>query len=238
MREKQIQELELWNKYKMGHNESKKELLFSLKPIINSQVAKFRTSGLPVPAIELEGIRLTAKALETYDPSKAQLNTHVINNLKKLSRFVTSYQNIGHIPEPRALIIGKYNTLFENLTSDLGREPSVTELSDSMQISPAEIERLQIELRKDLSLDKSTDDDEVGFYMFARSEDMDPRKKEIIDFVYFDADDIDKKILEYTFGIGGAPKLKYTEVAQRLSISDNNLKRRKRKLANKIRELQ
>lgn len=235
---KQKQELELWNRYKMGNEDAKRELLYSLKPVINSQVSKFRTSGLPVPAIELEGFRLTAKALDTYDPQKAQLNTHVINNLKKLSRFVTSYQNIGHIPEPRALMIGKYNATYQNLKDDLNREPTILELADNMHVPPIEIERLQTELRKDLSLELPTDDeDEIGFYMYTRPEDVDPKKKQALDFVYFDVDNVDKKILEYTFGLSGTPKLKFNEIALRLKISDSTLKKRKKRLATQIKEL-
>jgi len=234
---KQIQELELWTRYKAGDEEAKKELIYSLKPLINSQVNRYKGSGLPLISIELEGIDIASNALDTYEPSKSQLNTHVVNNLKKLSRFVTGYQNIGHIPESRVFLIGKYNAIFENLSNDLGREPTIFELADAMSISPVEIERLQTELRKDLSMELAGDDEQKGFYMFARPEEEDPRAKQAREFVYFDADAIDKKILEYTYGIGGVPRLKFNEIIRRLKISDSNLKKRKKDLANRINEL-
>ena len=237
MQEKQIKELELWNRYKSGDNEAKKELIFSLKPLINSQVNKYRGSGLPPISIELEGIDIASNAIDTYDPSRSQLNTHVVNNLKKLSRFVTNYQNIGHIPESRVFLIGKYNAIFENLTADLGREPTVFEIADAMSIPPVEVERLQTELRKDLILEIPGEDDNKGFFMYARPEEEDPRFRQAREFVYFDADSIDKKILEYTFGLGGAPKLKFNEIVKKLKISDSNLKKRKKELAKKINEL-
>ena len=42
-------------------------------------------------------------------------------------------------------------------------------------------------------------------------------------------DNTDKKILEYTFGLHGAPKLKFNEIATKLHISDSNLKKRKKR---------
>jgi len=100
----QEQEMALFEKYRDGSITAKYKLLDSLNPIITSQVNKYAGSGLPPSALKLEAKRLTNKAIQSYDPNKAQLNTHVINNLKKLSRFVMNYQNIGHIPEPRVLI--------------------------------------------------------------------------------------------------------------------------------------
>jgi len=232
------QELELWNNYRGGNTAAKKELIGSLKPVVRSQVNRFKNSGIPISALELEGYRLTSHAIDTYAPEKAQLNTHVINNLKKLSRFVTTYQNVGHIPEPRALLIGKYTAIKSNLHNDLGREPTVEELSDALNISTVEITRLQTELRKDLSMElPSADEDAGGFYMYVRPDETDPRLQRALEFVYFDADPVNKKILEYTFGIGGTPLKKLNEIAKELNLSDSSLKRRKKKLAQEIKEL-
>jgi len=232
------QELELWSNYKSGNKEAKRELIGSLKPVVRGQVNRFKNSGIPISAIELEGYRLTSHAIDTYAPEKSQLNTHVTNNLKKLSRFVTTYQNIGHIPEPRALLIGKYNNIRSNLQDDLGREPTIEELADALSVSPVEITRLQTELRKDLSMEMpSAEEDAGGFYMYVRTDETDPRLKQALEFVYFDADPIDKKILEYTFGIGGTPLKKLNEIEKELNLSDSSLKRRKKKLALELKEL-
>lgn len=234
-------EIELFNKFKENNDlEAKKELLKSLTPLITSQANKFINSGLPPLAIKLEGIRLSSGAIDTYDPSKAQLNTHIINNLKKLSRFVTNYQNVGHIPEPRALMIGKYNTIYSNLNEDKGREPTAEELADSMQVPITEIERLQTELRKDLSLnlvdDENDSDDGTGFYQYI-SGDQNPKQKEAIEFVYFDSDPVEKKILEWTLGLYGNPILSTKDILTKLKLSDLELKKIKEKLAKEISEL-
>lgn len=231
-------EMDLYYRYKAGDQSAKTELISSLTPLILSQANKFNNSGLPTIAIKLEGQKLASQAIDTYDPSKAQLNTHVTNYLQKISRFVTNYQNVGHIPEPRALLIGKYNTITANLESDKGREPTTHEIADAMQINLAEVERLQTELRKDLSTSVIADDeDDSGFYEYISPMSYDPKMREAIDFTYFDADPTDKKILEYTLGLYGNPKRKGKEIAMALGISELELKRRRMDLAKQIKEL-
>ena len=238
MNEFKNKETELYNRYKQGDQNAKIELISSLAPLINSSVNKFNTSGLPPIAIKLEGQRLASMAIDCYDPNKSQLNTHVMNYLQKLSRFVNTYNNVGHIPEPRILLIGKYNNIKSNLEADKGREATLTELSDAMQLPILEIERLQTELRKDLSTTLiAEDEDDTGFYEYTENIGNDPKLKEAIDFVYFDADPVDKKILEKTLGLYGNIKVTGKDLTRSLFITDADLKKRKEKLAKEIKEL-
>lgn len=230
-------ERRLFQEYSAGSTTAKADLMQSLAPVIYGQVNKFKGSGLPDIALELEAKDLAYKAIDTYDPTKAQLNTHVTNSLKKLSRFVMNYQNIGHIPEPRILMIGKYNTIFDNLEAELGREPTVIELSDNLQVSIAEVERLQSELRKDLSMTLQDDDDDGGFYFYAETPGEDPAARQAIEFVYYDADPIDKKIMEYRFGLSGVRRLSSKDIALNLKMSPSALKKRELKIAKEIRGL-
>lgn len=236
---KKEKEFNLWKDYKStGDKQARKELIHSLKPLIRSQANKYKNSGLPLNTLELEGTRLAAQAFETYEPERSQLNTHVINNLKKLSRFTTNYQNIGHIPEHRALIIGKYNTIFSNLREEKGREPTIDELSDNLKISPAEVERLQTEQRSDLHMElQSSDSFGEGFSYYVSPNLEDPQQREAVQFVYFDANPIDKKILEYTMGLGGTPKKTNKEIKEALKLSESELKKRRENLAKQIKEL-
>lgn len=76
MSNKKDYEFGLWEDYKKGNKQAKKELISSLTPLIRSQTNKYKNSGLPYPALELEGRKLAASALDTYDPKQgAQLNT-------------------------------------------------------------------------------------------------------------------------------------------------------------------
>jgi len=232
-------ELQLFNKYKKtGDIKAKQELLSSLAPLINGQVNKYVNSGLPKLSIELEGYRLAGNALNTYNPELSQLNTHVTNNLKKLSRFVTDYQNIGHIPEPRALMIGQYKTVFNNLQDEKGREPTTVELADALNVSINEIERMQTELRKDLYMGNIAEgEDDIGFYEFVNPAEQTSAYKEALEFVYFDSDPIDKRIIEGYTGIYNKPKKKSKDLLKELNLTEAQLLTRRKKIAKNIKEL-
>lgn len=233
-------EKELLFKYKENKDpEIKRQLIFSLTPLIRGQVKKYTNSGLPYEALELEGKRLVGEAIEGYDPSfNVQLNTYATNHLRKLSRYTNQYQNVGQIPEPRALMIGKYETIFSNLESEKGREPTVAELSDAMQVSQREIERLQSERRNDLHMElPASDSSEGGFSYYIMPDIEDPKVREAVEFVYFDSSPVNKKIMEYTFGLGGTQKISSKDMKLKLSLTETELKKRKTEIANNIKSM-
>ena len=127
-------EFKLWEDWSSKEDyKARNELLTSLNPLLMKQVNKYNASPIPRTALETEARVLALNAFDSYDPSKAQLNTHVTNHLKHLQRFVLNYQNVGKIPESRGLAISKFQNIQSNLTEDLGREPTAIELADNLQ---------------------------------------------------------------------------------------------------------
>lgn len=236
--DKKQKEFDLWKKYKYDKDrEAKRELVSSLTPLIRSQVNKYRNSNIPYASLELEGKKLTSKAIDDYDPDKgAQLNTYVTTHLQKLNRFVNSYTNVGSIPEPRALLIGRYQTIYSNLEDEKGREPTIAELADALQVSQAEISRLQDELRSDLHMELPSED-EGGFFAYIAPRTTDPRLEEAVDFVYFDSDATNKKILEHTLGYNNRAKWTNKDIKDKLNLTQTELKKRQKNLAKEIKEL-
>lgn len=232
---KKEQELQLWKQWNEKQDKkARDELLTSLTPLLTKEVNKYKASPLPRTSIETEARMLALNAFNSYDPNKAQLNTHVTNHLKHLQRYVLTYQNVGKIPEHRGIAIGKYQTVKENLQEDLNREPTAVELADALQWSTAEVERMQRELRRDLSItSKEDDNDDLGGffdYSIKKSDSL----KDAIQLVYFDANYEDKKIIEYVFGIGGKQILAPKEIAQKLHKQEAYIKQRLKAIAIEI----
>ena len=229
-------ELKLWEDWsKNGDRFARDQLLRSLGPLLNKEVSKYAASPLPRTALETEARILALKAFETYDPTKSQLNTHVTNHLKHLQRYVLTYQNIGKIPEHRGIAIGKYKNTFDNLSEDFNREPTEVELADSLGWSLPEVERMQLELRNDLNIVARDDssDEQGGFFDYSQDS-SNSKLKDALMLVYYDADSEDKKILEYSFGIGGGKQKKISEIAPLIHKSDSYVKRHLKQLARDI----
>ncbi len=233
--ERKDQEMELWKRWNTGQDkQARDELLTSLTPLLTKEVNKYKASPLPTSAIATEARMLALNAFKSYDPSKAQLNTHVTNHLKHLQRYVLTYQNVGKIPEHRGIAISRFQNVRENLAEDLNREPTEVELADALQWSPAEVERMQSELRSDLSISSNSDDgDEMGGFFDYTLKSTDTLK-EAIEFVYFDSSAERKKLLEYTFGIGGSVILAPKEIAKKMFKTENYIKVQLKLLAKEI----
>lgn len=230
------QELQLWSDWNSHRSHSaRNKLLKSLDPLLHKQVNKFATSPIPRTALETEARMLALNAFDTYDPTKAQLNTHVTNHLKHLQRYVLNYQNVGKIPEHRGLAISKFQNTNSNLNEDLGREPNATELADALSWSVPEVERMQSELRADLSIRQLDDDDEGGFFDYTMSQSS--TLDDAIEFIYYDSSEEDKKILEYMFGIKGERKLPVSEIALQLNKTETYVRTRLKNIALKIKEI-
>ena len=224
------QELKLWQEWHDNKSRSSRnKLLRSLDPLLYKQVNKYVASPIPRTALETEARMLALNAFDTYDPSKAQLNTHVTNHLKHLQRYVLNYQNVGKIPEHRGLAISKFQNTQSNLAEDLGREPNATELADTLQWSIPEVERMQSELRSDLNIRQLEEEGEGNFfdYTMSQSSNLD----DAVEFIYYDSSEEDKKILEYMFGIKGEQKIPVSEIALKLNKTESYIRSRLKILA-------
>jgi RNA polymerase primary sigma factor len=227
-------ELDTWKKWKKTNDvQHLNSLLKSMDPFLQSYVNKFATSPLPRPAIESQARVLAVKAFHTYNPKMgAALNTHLGHELKHLTRYVLEYQNVGKIPENRGIAISKFHNIKSNLMEELGREPNVLELSEKLQWSPAETERMQTELRQDLNVVQGKEEAffDVGF-------NLSDKDRDLVEFAYYSLPPEEKKILEYWFGLGGSPKLGVNEMAARMNKTPAQIRDISKEIARKIREV-
>jgi hypothetical protein len=225
------QELDWWKSWKKtGKKEPLNNLLRSIDPFLQSHVNKYTTSPIPRPAIESQARILAVHAFHTYKPTMAALNTHVGHELKHLHRFVLDYQNVGKIPENRGMAISKFKNMKAHLEDELGSIPTTVQLADSLNWSPSEVERMQKELRQDLNI--NTGDPEEGFFDYSMNV-TDPLK-ESVEYVYYESAPDEKKILEYTFGLGGNPKLSVKDIALKLNKTEMQVRKIRKELAEKI----
>lgn len=229
--ESKRQELDWWKDWKKtGNSEPLNNLIRSIDPFLQSYVNKYNTSPLPRPAIESQARQLAVRAFHTYDPSKAALNTHVGHELKHLHRYVLDYQNVGKIPENRGIAISKFKNMKAHLEDELGMPPTTIQLAERLNWSPAEVERMQRELRQDLNI--ATGDPEEGFFDYSLTA-SDPMY-EAVQYVYYESGPEEKKILEYTFGLGGNPKLGVADIARKLNKPELQIRKTRKELADKI----
>lgn len=222
-------ELDLWKKWKRSKwtdDKAFRELYKSLQPLAYSVIQKWSGAALPTSAIESEVKNLMIKAMRDYDPKNgAQLNTFLISRLQKISRFIYKYQNTGTIPEQRAIKIDQFKKIRTFLHDDLSREPTSMELSEELKWSPAEVERMEKELRTSISFSN-----ELQGMSFVNSS----RDLEILDLIYYELTPQEKLVYEHLTGKGGKQVLKGQDIATRLKISPSTVTRIRQAIERKI----
>lgn len=90
-------------KYKeTGDIKEKEAAVKAMSNLIYSTISGFnRSQGLDNRVLYNKGLGIALKAVDSWDPDKAKLSTHVVNQLKPLQRDVYKFSPILHIPEHR-----------------------------------------------------------------------------------------------------------------------------------------
>lgn len=191
-------ELDLWKKWKAGgEEETARELLESLSPLIKSQTQRFQ-GRLPPSSVQARAYVLARKSLDGYDPDKgAKLSTHVVNQLKPLSRLSGKHQDIAYIPEARQKFMGRYRETMEELTDENGRVPNDAEVADRMGVGLRQIGLLRKENWRDV-VDAGP---MASIHPFAETS----QKGDVLNLVYHDLGPREKLVFERVVGYNGHP---------------------------------
>lgn len=228
LRGKQERELQLWKTWKDGGKQQDhlRPLLQSMRPFINSQSNLWATRNRDIPpaAIKAEFTNQFVQALETYDPTKAALNTHIKHRLRKAQRFVTSYQNPARIPETRVYRIRELQDAQTHLDQQFGRTPTQLELADHLKWSPRQVDLLQREVRAARP---------TSYFMSDPFATSPSRHQEILRLLPYELNPDERAVFEHLYGVGGKPQLEPGQIARTLNMSAPKVSRLKKAIADK-----
>lgn len=209
-----------WNRTKSDHD--LQQLLNHLQPVITQAVNRWGGT-LARPMLETRAKALAVEAIRSYDPTRgATLATHVTNQLQKLSRTVYTHTAAARLPEHKAVSMTTFSVGHEQLTSDLGREPTTMELADHLGWSQQRTE----EFRKAHARRELLTSGEFNPSSFPIADEEDP----IVGFVYHDLAPENQQLFEHITGYGGAPTLSNTELMRKFKMTQGQLSYQKRKM--------
>jgi len=214
-------DINAWSQWKKSGDRRDLGYLFNrLEPIIQKEVSRWASGPVARPVLNLEAKKLSLKAFDTFDPSKAKLNTHLTNNLKGLSRIVYTHTNPARMPEHQILKLNTYLTAKQVLEEELGREPTSQELGENLAWGQGEVDRYSGQIRTGYSTSQPLP---PGFDRY----DAD---KVFLDFVYNDLVDQDKLVFEHTTGYGGKPVLSAGDLTKKTKMSQGQISHSKRRI--------
>ena len=199
-------------------------IVSAINPMINRHLLRFDEQDRI--ALRPKAKVLALQAMGRYDPTKANLNTYLTQQLQKLNREYNSRQQIIHVPENKNYDRQRIVAKAMELESELGRAPTTYEISDKLHMSPRKIERIMSIGNAITHGAFESDSGEGGSIMPAV---VNPIKFEtVVDLVYPDLNPIDKLIMEHNFGLFGKRKLAPADLAKKLKVSQATISLRKK----------
>jgi hypothetical protein len=201
----------------------------AMKPAISHALASLNVSNDPY--MRTQAKLVAANAIKSYDPSSgAQLPTWVSQQMNRLRRIRRQSQMVMDIPERTMLDAAAIHRAEQEFMDEHDREPDAVELSDKLGMPVKRIQKVKTSFRKTPTAEAVGEESLAGM-----DADM---MNEAMEYVYHEADHIDRKILEHKTGYGGAEVLSPADTARKLKLTPVQLTRRSARLAMKIQDLE
>ena len=207
------------------------QLLSTVQPVIDTAVASYAGNNQS-PTIKSKAKLMALKAMETYDPNRGNVRTHLLSQLQGLRRLSAQEQNIIAIPEQVGLDFQNLTESENELRDRLGRDATDEELADHTGLSTRRIKKIRA-FHQPLpeSATMQENDDEINDGGVASTIPGANRAADAwLNFVYDDLSPVDKLIMDMTLGRNGKRHASTQEIAKRLNITPGAVSQRAAKI--------
>jgi len=212
-------------------------LLKAINPVIDQGVSVYGGKNAN-PMMRSRARKIALDAARKYDPTQASLKTHLMNHLQGLRRYGAQQVQVLNVPEQVALDQGHLVEAATELRDRLGRDPNDDELADHTGVSRKRIAYVRkykpgFAESQIAAMGTNTGEDDAADPAVQRA---DPVLAQIR-FLYDDFDPVDKVIVEYGYGLDGAPKLGISDIAGRLGITPGAVSQRAARIQRRLDQL-
>lgn len=212
--------------------ETNTALISTLQPVIDTAVMSYAGQNAS-PTIRSRARLMALKALDTYDPNKGNVRTHLLSQLQSLRRVSAQAQNIISIPEQVGLDYSHLKESETELYDLLGREPTDDELADRTGLSKRRIQKIRAfnqPVSEGMTTREVTDEESYGGDVASTIPNSHRAADAWFNFVYEDLSPVDKLIADMTLGRNGRRKASTQDIARRLNITPGAVSQRAAKI--------
>lgn len=232
---KREEEIELAKRIQKGDKEAERKMVEGNLRFVVSVANKYRGRGIPLDDLINEGNMGLIRAARKFDPTKGiKFITYAVWWVNTAIRHALSKQNgVISLPYKQTDIFYKISRKQEQISKSLEKEPTVSDLADSMDLSVEDIERNLQANRPSLSLDVSiSEDSKESFVELLERENPLTVDKELVEEslnreinqLVDELDPRQKKIIEMRFGLNGDEVVSLREIGKRLGLSGERIR--------------
>lgn len=212
------------------------KMLAAIKPTIDTALSSY-VGTAPSPAMKTRAKLMALKALQTFDPTKGNVRTHLLSQMQSLRRAAAQEQNIISIPEQVGLDYQKLTEAERDLQDRLSRDPSDDELADATGLSTRRIGKIRAfhqPLAEGTTVTEAGDDYTDGGDLASTIPGQTSARAAWLDFVYGDLTPTNKLIMDMLLGRNGRKKTSVQEIARKLNITPGAVSQRAAKIQEMI----
>ena len=197
-----------------------------LDPIVQKGIKLY---GGDSPVSTSSGRLLALDAVRKYDPKRSRLQSHLLNQMQGLKRINRQQSQVIRVPERILQENQKLRAYQQELTDELGREPSDAELTDKLGFSTARLTKIR-KFQAGMVTGQADARDPVSGGIASRLPGQHEAEDLWANIVYQELNAMDQQIMEWTLGMRGHTPLSNQEVAKRLGRSPGAITQRKAKI--------
>jgi RNA polymerase primary sigma factor len=240
------EEVELAKRIERGDQAAKDRMIEANLRLVVSNAKRYRGLGLPFLDLIQEGILGLIRAVEKFDHRRGfKFSTYATWWIRQaMQRGLQHHSRTIRIPVHVGQELTRLRAVERKLTTELGREPTTEELAGQLGIDTAQLRELRSTERVPVSLETpvgAEGDAELGSML--PSEAPSPLEEvaleleeESIRRALRRLDRTGREVIELRFGLGGLEPLTLREVAERMNLSAEGVRKVERRALRRLAE--
>jgi len=241
------EEVKLARKIKRGDQEARSLMVRSNLRLVVKIARDYSNYGLPLLDLISEGNIGLMKAVERFDPKKGgKLSTYAAWWIKQsIKRALANQSKTIRLPVHLVDKISKMRRVSNQMTEDLGREPTDEELAEEIGLASAKVSALKTASIRPTSLDQPIgDDDSTAFgdlvgdveaqdpFEMLRDKDLRDEIGDLLDVL----DERERRIINCRFGLDGKKPKTLEEVGEKFHVTRERIRQLQNIALNKLRK--
>ncbi|HEX6263262.1 MAG TPA: sigma-70 family RNA polymerase sigma factor [Actinomycetota bacterium] len=229
------EEKELAKLVEEGDQEAKDRMIRSNLRLVVSVAKKYQWAGLPLLDLIQEGILGLIRAVEKFDWRKGfKFSTYATWWIRQaISRAIDNQSRTIRLPAHLAQRELKISRARRQLEEELGREPTLEETSEASGIDAEEIERVRDAARAVTSLERPVDaegETELGDLVAGENAEIEEEvhvrlRDTSVRRAVASLSDTQREVVALRYGMSGEDPLSYREIAKRMGMSHEAVRR-------------
>lgn len=198
--------------------------LQQIDPIVKKGLKMY---GGESPLAASQAKLLALEGARKYDPKRARLQSHLLNQMQGLRRIAQRQHAVMRVPERILVESQRLRNYTQELSDELGREPSDSELADKLGVNLQRLAGIR-KYQPGMASGQVEAIDPLTGGVSSRLPGQQSDASDLwVQIVHADLSPLDQQILEFSLGLNGKPKLSNQQIAAKLGRSPGAISQRK-----------